>query len=71
MLETANILTDRDLDSAPTGYDATLDFVISEISCSSGMRCHVTGLFVPDASRQCDGLIYTGQKAHGVSADIV
>lgn len=36
-----------------------------------GMWCHMTGRFVPDASRQCDGLIFTGQKVHGVSADTV
>jgi hypothetical protein len=53
------------------GYDVTLNFVTSETSCSSGMRCHMTGRFVPDASRQGDGLIFMGQKIHGVSADIV
>lgn len=70
-LEPANTLTDRDLHLAPIGYDVTPNFVTSEISCSSGMQCHMTGQFMPDVLRQCDGLIFTCQKVISVSADIV
>lgn len=40
MLRIPNILTERDLHSAPMGYDVTLNSVTSETPCSSRMWCH-------------------------------